>query len=296
MIDFDPIHNLLQVEPDIGKHAKLEHTSNLRQVGGGCNRAIYRPLEATPDSRHTDLHRACPEKVVYKVNRTSIPASKKKKMLDCLKFLEDNYALLKEIGSSKGLNILPFSTKLISDKNGNLRVVYAEPDVGEIFKDPRIIDLAHANTYSNPQTVLADDKALNSLSNIIDFCKEFHRQTKSQGRSMYPDIWGENNILGIKDKNALEEYSLKLDPFPQNSGYPLFGNSSLLKANGSEGLFNQRPDFRLVIFHTLESMKRLVDQIGKNTEERILRPTPMESVLFFLADTKTQMSKAGINF
>jgi hypothetical protein len=213
-------------------------------------------------------------------------------MLDCMKMLQNHYDLLHDIG---GLNIAPFTIELIPDKDNNLRFVYAEHNIPGIFKDSRVIDLAHANTHSNLQEILADDKALNTLSNIIDISERFHRETKKAGRAMYPDIWGENNILGVKDNNVFPEYSLHQTFSPSNNGYLLLVTSSLLKADGI-GLFNQRPDFRLVIFHTLESMKRLVDQLGKNTEERILRPTPMESVLFFLADIKTQMSKAGINF
>jgi hypothetical protein len=287
MVDFNPISKLLRLEPDITKHQKLENISGLRQVAGGCNRAVYRPIEET-DSRHTDLHSPCP-RVVYKVSRQSIPAFEKKKMEDCLKFLEDHYSLLRGIGSSKGLNIAPFSTELIPDKNGNLRVVYAEPDVGGIFRDPRIMDLAHANIHSNPEGVLSDDQALKSLSNIIDFSKEFHLITRKKGRPMYPDIWGEYNILGIKKAlDVFREYSLNLNHFPQNYGYPLLGNSSLLKANDSNGLFNERPDFQLIISCVLDSMQRLIEQ-------RALPLDPIHNILFQLAHIKTIVNKSGVN-
>ena len=275
----------------------MGQTYNLKRVGGGCNRVIYTLKESSKDQNHRrlDLHK--PDLgIVYKVNRKSIPPSQAKEMLECLKLLKDYYTLLRDLGHSKGLNIAPFDIELIEDKNKNLRLVYAEPNIPGIFKDDRVIDLSHANTHSNPQKILIDDQALNSLSNIVDLCKEFHAETKKDGRSMYPDIWGENNILGIKNNAVFNDHALKQDSSPSNTGYPLFGTSSLIKLNGPKRLFNQRPDFQLVIAHVLDSMQRLVDQRGKNTEERILRPTPMESVLFFLADTKTQMSKAGINF
>jgi hypothetical protein len=215
-------------------------------------------------------------------------------MLECLKLLKDYYTLLRDLGRSKGLNIAPFDIELIEDKNKNLRLVYAEPNIPGIFKDDRVIDLSHANTHSSPQKILIDDQALNSLSNIVDLCKEFHAETKKDGRSMYPDIWGENNILGIKNNAVFNDHALKQDSSPSNTGYPLFGTSSLIKLNAPKRLFNQRPDFQLVIAHVLDSMQRLVDQRGKPTEERILRPTPKESLLFALSEIKTKMSQAGL--
>ena len=302
MVDFKPIQRLLRAEPNLDRHPSLpeENIFGLKQVDGGCNRAVYKlrkqqPSHPIQETRHHEaLHR--PSGTVYKVNRGSIPASEERRMRDCLKFLADHYDLLREISSSKGLNILPFNTELIPDRNGNLRVVYAEPDVGRIFKDPRIIDLAHARIYSSPRAVLSDDRALASLSNIVDLSRQFYYQTKKAGRPMYPDIWGENNVLGIKAPQLLTEYSLNLNNIPKNSGYPLLGNSSLLKANDSHGLFNERPDFQLVISSVLGSMQRLIDQKSKSVEQRALHLDPIQDLLFQLAHMKTRMNQVGVNF
>jgi hypothetical protein len=113
---------------------------------------------------------------------------------------------------------------------------------------------------------------------------------------MHLDIWGENNILGINDVRVLTEHGLHPNHWPEKPGYPLFGNSSLLKANDSDGLFNERADFRLIISLVLDSMERIIEKQGKPIEERGLRFTPIEKILFYMADTKTALSRAGINF
>ena len=44
MVDFKPIQRLLRAEPNLDRHPSLpeENIFGLKQVDGGCNRAVYK--------------------------------------------------------------------------------------------------------------------------------------------------------------------------------------------------------------------------------------------------------------
>lgn len=171
-------------------------------------------------------------------------------------------------------------------------MIYIEPDIGNLFQDPQSTNLAYEEIHPPPKKKILDDaKTLQTIQNIIDLTEKFHQETKRLESPMLPDLWGSHNISGVSSEQALLDNNIppeNLNVAPDNA-YTLVANSSILKLNGPEPLFNQRPDFRLVILELVESFKRIIN------EKTFSNPLPAEA-LFQAAHLKTWISKTiGIN-
>ena len=137
-----------------------------------------------------------------------------------------------------------------------------QPDIGNLFEDPRSMDLAYENLHKKkPEKILKDAKILQTIQNII-------------------------NITGITNQEALTSLNIpseNLAIVPQNA-HTLLANSSIIKANNANNLFNEGLAFRSVILEVLESFKRILN------EKTFTNPLPTEA-LFQAAHFKTWISK-----
>ena len=292
---FNPIRGLLKTQENYLKHdnlTSLEH--GLVQIAQGHNWAVYLPvrpacLVTNNCEELSALHAA--NNLVFKANKVTIPKEQVKDMQGNIQFIKDVYSELRKFAAKYDLNIPDFQIELIEDRKGKYRLVYAEPDIGALFKDPAVIDLAYEKFRNkNPEQILKDKKALESIGKLIDLCGDFHDFSKKElKRPMHLDIWGETNIVGVKDNAVFTEHGIKKADFKDTRlsdilGYPLVANSSLIKANTPQRLFNERKDFQLIISQVLESLKRITD------EKNLKNPLGRE-FLYLAAKLKSTLSK-----
>jgi hypothetical protein len=280
------IENLFKLEPNPKKHnPETTDPHNISRIKDGCNRIVYIPKQVVTSCQDTNaLHEP---RVALKVNKIWIKPEEEKRMRENMEFLRNMYEVLWEIGKDYGLVIPDFHMDLIADKQGRLRLTYVEPDIGNLFKDPRSVDLAYEEIHkSAPEKILKDAKTLQTIQNIISLTERFYKQTQKLKTPMLPDIWGSFNIAGITNQEALTSLNIpseNLAVVPQNA-HTLLANSSIIKANNANNLFNQGLAFRSVILEVLESFKRIIN------EQKFTNPLPTEA-LFQAAHLKTWISK-----
>jgi hypothetical protein len=280
------IENLFRLEPNPNNHnPETTEPHNIRRFKDGCNRIVYLPKQVVTICQDTNaLHEP---RVALKVNKIWIKPEEEKRMRKNMEFLRNMYEILWEIGKDYGLVIPDFHMDLIADKQGRLRLTYVEPDIGNLFKDPRSMDLAYENLHKKkPEKILKDAKILQTIQNIINLAEKFHKETQTRKTPMQLDIWGSFNIAGITNQEALTSLNIpseNLTVAPQNA-HTLLANSSIIKANNANNLFNEGLAFRSVILEVLESFKRILN------EKTFTNPLPTEA-LFQAAHLKTWISK-----
>ena len=125
-----------------------------------------------------DLH--CAHNFAFKVNKLTIKSKDVDKVSKKIEFVSNLYSILRDIGKNYGLTIPKFEMSLIHDKNGDYRLAYLEPDIGALFNDYRVEDIAREEfSEADKKRFIEDKKILVSIENLLNIVEEFQKIQES---------------------------------------------------------------------------------------------------------------------